>query len=537
MQQDEAMNSLWEKAALKLLKGKPLSSLTKVDLSGLETNVLYADRPTQYTTSTRRQESWSAVGLQGRVAGRFDTATKWTSGLKPTITRLYKTDDVSKFTGRVEIVGAQLEELIDHLQGDFNGILHSDPFARWLIDGTDNSAETKLTTLLDALQRQNGDHPFTIDTSVVFELGGTAKEELLWALLSLLEYANRGVSWGAIWLHVSADSSIVQTVVKFKALRQMMHGLSTQLNLEGEYPNVCAETSMRMFSRADEHNNMLRGLYAAVGAVWGGCDGLVIHGFDTLTGASEHAHRIAQNMHAVLKEESGLDNWIDPLFGSYQIESQTHALCTQVWTEFVSRSEGGLHGLLKDGFLERLQHLRIAKQDILAKQRASVTGVTAFADPAERLGTDWLTSTSRHFVRDVQQIEILRAKFESLPSLSVQIVCLGTLIDCKIRLEYLQQLLATVGLHGVLVEQWDSSASIRCLVGTDDAYESKPQEILDSLLVSGISPVWIVGRLSPESTFSQHVTSIYKGVHMFERWGEVLRSIDKRVGELEGGEQ
>ena len=63
-----------------------------------------------------------------------------------------------------------------------------------------------------------------------------------------------------------------------------------------------------MRSQTDEHNNMLRGLYAAVGAVWGGVDGLIIHGYDALS-ATKHGHRIAQNMHAVLKEESGLDGW------------------------------------------------------------------------------------------------------------------------------------------------------------------------------------------------------------------------------------
>ena len=141
---------------------------------------------------------------------------------------------------------------------------------------------------------------------------------------------------------------------------------------------------LKMFAKTDEQNNMLRGLYAAVGAVWGGADGLIIHGYDVLS-IVRTWHRITQNMHAVLKEESGLDGWCDPLFGSYQVEQQTQQLCAQVWTEFVSCSEEGLLTLIEDGFTERLSKLRRKQQDAIAStQRERMTGVTAFANPTER---------------------------------------------------------------------------------------------------------------------------------------------------------
>ena len=204
------------------------------------------------------------------------------------------------------------------------GVIHVDPYAVILQNNSSNATVySTFDEVLDRLQTQEGDHPITVDASVVYELGGTEQEELLWVLLSLLEYAKRGVAWDSIWIHTSVDTKIMQTVVKFRALRQLIQGLASQLNLEIRSPYICAETSLKMFAKADEQNNMLRGLYAAVGAVWGGADGLIIHGYDVLSSSSEHGHRIAQNMHAVLKEESGLDGWCDPLFGSYQVEQQT----------------------------------------------------------------------------------------------------------------------------------------------------------------------------------------------------------------------
>lgn len=537
MHQDEVNRSLWENAALKLLKGKPLSSLTKIGLSGLKTNVLYADRPAQYTTSASGTQTWSAIEVQGRVAGRFQMDASWTAGLKPTFTRLYHTDTVSQLNGRVEVLGAEFDGIVGRLQQKGDEVFHVDPFVLELLGKISDDSEDNLETLLALLQSQDGAHPLTIDASVIFELGGTAKEELLWALLSLLQYAKRGVSWSTIWLHFSADASIMQTVVKFRALRQMIHGLATQLNIDVEYPYICAETSLRIFSRADEHNNMLRGLYASVGAVWGGVDGLIIHGYDVLSSSSEHAHRIAQNMHAVLKEESGLDNWMDPLFGSYQIESQTHELCTLVWSEFVEHSEGGIRRLIQSGFLQRLHQLRRVKHTSLAVQKSSVTGVTAFANPTEQLGTEWVTTVSSIFIRDVQQIEILRAQFESVGPMSVQIVCLGTSVECKPRLEYLQQQLSTVGMHGETVQNWNDSASLRCLVGTDKAYATQAQSILDNVQTSGTAPIWIVGRPFQDSRLLEVLTPIYKGVNMIERWSEVLKSVDDSAAGLAGEEQ
>ena len=56
---------------------------------------------------------------------------------------------------------------------------------------------------------------------------------------------------------------------------------------------------------------------------------------------------------------------------------------------------------------------------------------------------------STKFVRDAQPFEIMRTHFEERPDFSIQIVRLGTMLECKPRLEYLQQQLATVGLVGV----------------------------------------------------------------------------------------
>ena len=81
--------------------------------------------------------------------------------------------------------------------------------------------------------------------------------------------------------------------------------------------------------------------------------------------------------------------------------------------------------LIDGGFTERLRKLRRKQQDALGTQRERMTGVTAFANPTERLGSEWLDSISTKFVRDAQPFEIMRTHFEERPDFSIQIVSSG----------------------------------------------------------------------------------------------------------------
>lgn len=529
--------AVWEAAALKLLKGKPLESLTKSALSGLKTQVVYFDRPPEYHSDHRCEETWDSVEMQGRVAARFQSGCNFTGGIGKGIVRLYAGDDLPPNAERIEIVGLSLEQQIEMIQNNPSHIMHVDPFAQVLHSASpscSHSTEILMNELIEQSKRHSNRHPVTIDASMLSDLGGTAKEELIWILMSLAEYSKRGVEWNQIWVHCSTTANIMEMVVKFRTLRRLLKGLAQQLRYPSQTPYLCAETSIRTFSRADQHNNMLRSLYASVGAVWGGVDGLVVHGYDVLTSASDHAHRIGQNMHSVLKEESGLDNWLDPLFGSYQIERQTEDLCTQVWSEFVSLQEkGGLLSVIQGDFQQRLQAVKTRRHELTDTGKLSITGVTDFANPMERLGTEWIETTSGVFTRDSERLEIVRARFEALPGVNVQIQCLGSLASYKPRLEYIQQLLATVGLMGDIVSEFDESASVCCLVGSSDGYETA----LSSMLFKSVNqPTWVVGQIPEHVATEFSVQAIHKGINTMRLWTELLNDLAVMADQDTGGE-
>lgn len=114
MDQSTQEHQEWERLALKLLKGKSISSLNKTLLSGLTTKVVYASRPTVTRSVYRQNERWQDVVVSGRIDGRFQHERRWleqsSDGLG--IVRMLA-DDRSKVksASRIEVLDMKLESL------------------------------------------------------------------------------------------------------------------------------------------------------------------------------------------------------------------------------------------------------------------------------------------------------------------------------------------------------------------------------------------------------------------------------------------
>ncbi len=526
----------WERLATKLLKGRSIDSLSKRLLSGLNSDVVYTSRPSDFKTVVRKSERWDRLSCQGRVGGRFQKDVAWLqTNPSSTLSRLFMADDIGAVDAdRIEILDVTLEQALQtllHLGGSVLGgsvlggsVLHLDVFTFGIHDDLTVNQIENATNMLSA---QQGNHPLTIDASVIHDLGASASEELLWVLSSLAQLYRCGVvDWSTVWIQLSLDVDIFENVVKVRSLKQLMQGLRTQLKDVTGMPYISGETSLRMCSRVDQQNNMLRALYASIAGIWGGVDGLMIHGYDSITEISEQASRVAHNIHAVLEEESGLANWNDPLHGAYQIETQTEQLCTHVWQRFCQREEqGGMISDLSSGFwrdtLRDIQEKRCLE---IASQRRLITGVTAFANVADRVGEQWIKGASTRFVRDTQAIEQIRATAERYAEVVVKVYCLGELAHYKPRLEFFQQFLAVVGWSAVQVETMSElNGDVVCLVGTEDAYADNIQLLQQFVRCGG--ETLLVGH-GPQSEPAYHL--IHKKTNIVETWNRILMSLPKR---------
>lgn len=107
----------------------------------------------------------------------------------------------------------------------------------------------------------------------------------------------------------------------------------------GENPYIFAQTSLNNKEEAYAYNNLLRSTTEGMSAVFGGCDGLLIHPYNqSFEAANDFSNRVARNQQNLLKEESYLNKVQDPGAGAYYIETLTNELLKQFDLESNSKA-------------------------------------------------------------------------------------------------------------------------------------------------------------------------------------------------------
>ncbi|MFO8098449.1 MAG: methylmalonyl-CoA mutase family protein [Salinibacter sp.] len=253
-----------------------------------------------------------------------------------------------------------------------------------------------------ATSAPEGVRTLAVDTRVYHESGGTAVQELAYALGalsdSLAHLLDRGVSLPSllprIHVRVSVSPRYFVDLAKLRALRLLMPQLvsafametASDATLRPEDVFIQAETSRRTETVYDPHVNMLRGTTEAMAAVLGGCDVLSVRPFDASLRPSENvASRIARNTQLILDHESHFDRVADPAAGAYYIEGLTDRLARAAWSSFQSlEAAGGLLSGLHDGTVQSTLQARWDERQADVNDRAAVmVGTNHYPDLEE----------------------------------------------------------------------------------------------------------------------------------------------------------
>ncbi|MEZ4652396.1 MAG: methylmalonyl-CoA mutase family protein [Candidatus Eisenbacteria bacterium] len=144
---------------------------------------------------------------------------------------------------------------------------------------------------------------------------------------------------------------------------------------------VHAVGSERTLTRHDPWTNLLRTTEHGWTAMLAGVDWLTIPPFDALDTGNGLGRRLARNVSNVLREESRLQDVIDPAAGSYAIESLTEQLAAAAWEHVRAiESRGGMIGALTSGWLhDRIAECARKRQEEVAHRRRMLTGISAYA--------------------------------------------------------------------------------------------------------------------------------------------------------------
>lgn len=137
----------------------------------------------------------------------------------------------------------------------------------------------------------------------------------------------------SICFSVSADATLLETIAKFKALRMLWFQIARAYGLAEYAPDqlfLHARSGFVPDGNFGPHENMIKGTFAAMAALMGGCDALTVETHET----SSFAIRTARNVSSILREESFFDRDADPVGGAWAVESMTNAIAENAWELF-----------------------------------------------------------------------------------------------------------------------------------------------------------------------------------------------------------
>lgn len=259
-----------------------------------------------------------------------------------------------------EVVEALQKLTAYHVKGG----LEDDWLAHWMQDGQWH-ADTwpNLADLLRRTQAWPHFRPITISGPVFHNAGANAAQELAFTLASAVTYLDKltdeglvaGQVIGKMAFSVSLGTSYFMEIAKLRALRYLFQRIGESYGSTDRFPMpIHAQTSTFYDAAVEPYTNLLRGTTEAMAAIIGGCDSLIVHPYDAVTGQTdEFSQRIARNVSTILKEEAYLNKVIDPAAGSYYLENLTFQLSQQAWALFLEvERRGGLMAAFEQGFVQ-----------------------------------------------------------------------------------------------------------------------------------------------------------------------------------------
>ena len=238
-------------------------------------------------------------------------------------------------------------------------------------------------------------NPVSISGYHIREAGSTAAEELGFTLADGFHYVEQGIERGLsvddfaprLSVFFNAHNDFFEEIAKYRAGRRIWarhmrerYGATSPKSWALRFH---AQTSGVSLQAQQPEVNVVRVAYQALAAVLGGCQSLHTNSRDeTLSLPTEEAVTIALRTQQVLAYETGVANMVDPLGGSYQLESLTDAIEAEAEEIFAEiERQGGMIAAIENGYFRRaIADSAFAHQREVDAKRKLVVGVNAFTE-------------------------------------------------------------------------------------------------------------------------------------------------------------
>ena len=231
------------------------------------------------------------------------------------------------------------------------------------------------------------------------EAGATAVQEVAFTLADGIAYVQAAVDAGLevdafaprLSFFFACHMNVFEEIAKFRAARRMWSRIMDE-RFGAKDPRSLmlrfhTQTGGATLTAQQPPNNIVRTALEALSAVLGGTQSLHTNSFDeALALPTEHAAKIALRTQQVIGHETGVTHTVDPLGGSYYVESLTNEIERRAgdYLERIDRLGGAVEAIEAGLYQDEIAEAAFRIQQGIESGERVIVGVNRFEDPEER---------------------------------------------------------------------------------------------------------------------------------------------------------
>ena len=228
------------------------------------------------------------------------------------------------------------------------------------------------------------------------EAGSTIVQELAFTLADGREYVRAAIARGMdvdafagrLSFFFNMGMNFFMEAAKLRAARFLWSRIMKDFGASerSQMLRTHCQTSGVSLQEQDPYNNIVRTAYEAMSAALGGTQSLHTNSFDeAIALPTDFSARIARNTQLILQHETGITNVVDPLAGSYYVESLTGSLIDEARALMEEiESLGGMTQAINEGMPKaRIEEAAAQKQARIDRGDEVIVGVNKYNRSAQ----------------------------------------------------------------------------------------------------------------------------------------------------------
>ncbi|MBU2962712.1 methylmalonyl-CoA mutase [Citreicella sp. C3M06] len=298
-----------------------------------------------------------------------------------------------------------------HSRAILSGTIQNDILKEFMVRNTYiYPPEPSIRIISDIIEYTSNEMPKFNSISIsgyhMQEAGANLVQELAFTLADGKEYVKTAMDAGMdidkfagrLSFFFAIGKNFFMEIAKLRAARMLWARIMTDLgaqNTRSKMLRTHCQTSGVSLSEQDPYNNVIRTAYEAMSAALGGTQSLHTNALDeAIALPTEFSARIARNTQLILQEETGVTKVVDPLAGSYYVESLTAQLAEEAWKIIEEVDEmGGMTKAVASGMPKlRIEETAARRQAAIDRGDDVIVGVNKYRlakeDPIDILDID-----------------------------------------------------------------------------------------------------------------------------------------------------